>query len=268
MSATRRRDRGQEGRRTTSRDGLLAAAVVLALLAIWEAASRAGVLDPDTAPGPIAVLKAGAKLFAEQGLLRHLQVTLLYILGAFVLSLVLGVAIGVVLASSELVSRVSEGFLTFFLSIPKTVFLPLFIFATGIGASQKIWFGVFISVGVIVISTMAGIQSVDSNLVRMGRSVGISRYGMFSKIYLRSMVPILLEAARLGLILAITGVLLAEMYVSREGLGRLISTYSKTLDVAPLMAVTAIAALIGIVLNEVLRRVERRNSRWKEGVAA
>jgi ABC-type nitrate/sulfonate/bicarbonate transport system permease component len=58
------------------------------------------------------------------------------------------------------------------------------------------------------------------------------------------------------------------MYVSREGLGRLISTYSKNFDVAPLMAVIAIAALIGIVANEALRTVERRNSRWKEGYAA
>jgi ABC-type nitrate/sulfonate/bicarbonate transport system permease component len=268
MSSTRTAGRGRANARTKSRDGLKASTVVFGLLAIWEAASRFGVLDPDSAPAPTTVLAAGADLVVQQDLLRHLQVTLLYIVGAFAISMVLGVVIGVVLASSELVSRVSEGFLTFFLSIPKSVFLPLFIFMTGIGATQKIWFGVFTAVAVIVISTMAGIQSVDATLVKMARSIGISRYQMFSKVYLRSMIPILLEAARLGLILAITGVLLAEMYVSREGLGRLISTYSKTFDVAPLMAVIAIAALIGIFANEGLRRVERRNSRWKEGFAA
>jgi ABC-type nitrate/sulfonate/bicarbonate transport system permease component len=249
------------------RDSVRAFALVGVLLVVWEVAGRLGLIGAETAPPPSVVARSGAELFTQNGLAYDLGVTLTYVVVGFAITVVTGVVAGLVLGASSWVSRVSAGFLTFLLSIPKSLFLPLFILVVGIGATQKIAFGVFSSFAVMVVATMAGLQGLDDGLVRMGRSQGASRWQLFTRIYLRSMTPTLLEAARIAMVLNITGVLIAEMYVSREGLGFLISTYSQTFQVDRLMAVIAVATAIGIGFNELMRLCERRQDRWREGAS-
>jgi NitT/TauT family transport system permease protein len=200
----------------------------------------------------------------QQGLLYDFGVTLTYILTAFAISLFGGVIIGAILSASKTVTQVAEGFLTFLLSIPKSLFLPLFILIVGIGAAQKIAFGVFSSFAVIVIATIVGLAQVDQDLVRMARSQGANPTQIFFKTHLPSMTPSLLEAARIAMILNITGVLIAEMYVSREGLGFLVSSYGQNFQVAPLLVVILVVTVAGIALNEILRGLESRQERWRE----
>ncbi|MCW2793738.1 MAG: transporter permease [Nocardioides sp.] len=249
----------------STRDAQLAAGLLVVLLGTWELLARLGVLTPETAPAPSVIASAGSDLVAG-GLFFDVRITLTYVLVAFVLALVLGVGLGLLLSSWPLVAQVSVGFLTFLLSVPKSLFLPLFILVIGIGGDQKVAFGAFSSFAVVVMATMVGIASVDANLVTMARSQGARRREVFLKIYLRSMTPTLLEAARIAMILNITGVLIAEMYVSRQGLGYLVNLYGQTFQVAPLLAVIAVITVIGIALNELLRWCERRQDRWREGI--
>ncbi|WP_176522919.1 ABC transporter permease [Blastococcus aggregatus] len=241
------------------------AGLIVVPILLWEVAVRAGILQSSLAPAPSAVVTAIRGLF-EDGLLYDLRVTATYVIVAFLLALITGTVLGVVLAQSERVAQVVRGFLTFLLSIPKSLFLPLFILILGIGALQKIAFGVFSAFAVIVVATMVGISTVDQNLLQMARSQGASRAQMFVKVHLRSMAPTLLEAARIAMILNITGVLIAEMYVSREGLGFLISSYGQTFQVERLLGVIAITSLIGILFNEFLRWCDKRQNRWRGGV--
>jgi NitT/TauT family transport system permease protein len=247
-----------------SRDALYLIALVVLPLALWEAVVRTGILQSSLAPAPSAVMATMAGLF-QDGILYDLRITTTYILVAFAIAAVAGMGLGLLLGQSERVSQVAQGFLTFLLSIPKSLFLPLFILLMGIGAWQKIWFGVFSAFAVIVMSTMVGIATVDRNVLRMAISQGASRWQLFTKVYLRSMAPTLLESARIAMILNITGVLIAEMYVSREGLGYLINSYGQTFQVERLLAVIVLVSLIGIAFNELLRWCERRQNRWRQG---
>jgi ABC-type nitrate/sulfonate/bicarbonate transport system permease component len=247
------------------RDSLYLVGLIVVPLLLWEVVVRAGMLQSSLAPAPTAVVTAMGGLF-EDGLLYDLRVTTTYIVVAFLVALVAGAGLGLLLGQYERVAQVAQGFLTFLLSIPKSLFLPLFILLLGIGALQKIAFGVFSAFAVIVVATMVGISTVDRNLLQMARSQGASRGQMFVKVHLRSMGPTLLEAARIAMILNITGVLIAEMYVSREGLGFLISSYGQSFQVERLLAVITITSLIGILFNEFLRWCDRRQNRWRGGV--
>ncbi|WP_166788181.1 ABC transporter permease [Cryobacterium glaciale] len=246
------------------RERLVTAGFFVGLLLVWEVLSDVGVLNPSLAPGPRQVLGTGVMLF-EEGLLYDMRVTLTYILASFAIAVVGGVLIGALLSVSATVTQVAEGFLTFLLSIPKSLFLPLFILIVGIGAAQKIAFGVFSSFAVIVAATIVGLAQVDHDLVRMARSQGATPLQIFFKTHLPSMTPTLLEAARIAMILNITGVLIAEMYASREGLGYLVSNYGQNFQVDRLLVVIFVVTTIGIVLNEILRGLELRQERWREG---
>ena len=143
------------------------------------------------------------------------------------------------------------------------MFLPVFILAFGIGFTQKVAFGMFQAIFVLVISAIAAADSVPADLVKMARSCGAKRRELYLQIYLPAMLPVVVEGLRLGMIFNITGVLFAEMYVSRAGLGHLVAMWGMQFAMANLFAGIALAALLSIVVNEGLRWYERRVGAWR-----
>jgi ABC-type nitrate/sulfonate/bicarbonate transport system permease component len=77
------------------------------------------------------------------------------------------------------------------------------------------------------------------------------------------MLPVLLEALRISMIFNLTGVMLAEMYASREGLGHLIANWGENFMMRQLLAGVLMVAIIAIAFNELVRWVETRCSHWR-----
>ena len=97
----------------------------------------------------------------------------------------------------------------------------------------------------------------------MARSYGATRRQLYVEIYLPAMLPILLEGLRLGMIFNITGVLFAEMYASRAGLGHLVALWGMRFEMVNLFAGIALASILAILINETLRHYENKLSRWR-----
>ena len=77
------------------------------------------------------------------------------------------------------------------------------------------------------------------------------------------MLPVIDEGLRLGMIFNITGVLFAEMYVSRAGLGHLVSNWGMSFEMVKLFAGILLAAVLSIAVNETLRWYEKRIGAWR-----
>jgi NitT/TauT family transport system permease protein len=77
------------------------------------------------------------------------------------------------------------------------------------------------------------------------------------------MLPVLLEALRLAMIFNFTGVILAEMYASRNGLGHLISDWGENFMLRQLLAGVLLVSAIAIAFNESIRWVEKRCGHWR-----
>jgi len=83
------------------------------------------------------------------------------------------------------------------------------------------------------------------------------------RVYLPSMLPVLLEALRISMIFNLTGVILAEMYASRDGIGHQIATWGENFQMKQLLAGVVMIAVIAITFNELVRWVETRCSHWR-----
>ena len=83
------------------------------------------------------------------------------------------------------------------------------------------------------------------------------------RVYLPSMLPVLLEALRISMIFNLTGVILAEMYASRDGIGHQIATWGENFQMKQLLAGVIMIAVIAITFNELVRWVETRCSHWR-----
>ena len=134
-------------------------------IAMWEAAGRAGLLNPLFAPSPSKVWAALADLFADGRIWPHLQATFSAALGGLALGIVVGVLLGVAAALIPLVAELLEPVMSVLNAIPRVILAPLFVIWLGIGLASKIALS-FILVAVLIFFTVyTGIRQVDRKLV-------------------------------------------------------------------------------------------------------
>src|SRR5579871_245512 len=238
-------------------------AIVVALLALWEALSRLGIVNPRLLPSASDTLGALADLLQRGSVRSDLAVTATEVLAAFALAVPAGGLIGFLIAENRYFAEVAKPLLFFAFSIPKSIFLPMFILVFGVGFSQKVGFGFFSTIFIVIMSTTTAVESVKLEYLTVARSYGATRAQTAWRVYLPSMLPVLLEALRISMIFNLTGVILAEMYASRDGIGHQIATWGENFQMKQLLAGVVMVAVIAIAFNEIIRWVETRCSHWR-----
>lgn len=243
---------------------LIVAAAILALFALWEGLARLGLVDPSLAPAPSVVAAALVRLAGRPEVLASLGVTAWEVAAAFLLATPLGLGLGFLLAEVPALGALFRPLVNFLFGVPKSIFLPVFILVFGVSIPQKIAFGVFTTIFVLIVGGIAAVQSVPPELITVSRAYGASRAQIAREIYLPAMAPILLESARLGMVFNITAVLLCEIYGARDGIGYRIAAWGENLQMPQLYAALVLVAAAAVAVNEALRAVESRLGAWRE----
>ncbi|HTI55094.1 MAG TPA: ABC transporter permease subunit [Verrucomicrobiae bacterium] len=243
---------------------LIVAAVVLGLFALWEALVRAGRLDASLAPAPSTVVESLIRLAGRPEVRASLGVTAWEVLAAFLVALPVGLLLGFLLAEVPILGSLFRPLVNFLFGVPKSIFLPVFILVFGVSIPQKIAFGVFTTIFVLITGGIAAVQSVPRELITVSRVYGASRGQIIREIYLPAMAPILLESARLAMVFNITAVLLCEIYGARDGIGYRIAAWGENLQMPQLYAALVIVAAAAVAVNEGLRAVESRLGAWRQ----
>jgi NitT/TauT family transport system permease protein len=248
-----------------ARLGLAAARllIVAAFFVAWEIVARTGAVNPRLLPPASDVFATLVDLLRRPKVQSDLLVTGAEVLTAFAISVPLGALVGLFVAENRYWGEVLKPLLFFVFSIPKSIFLPMFILAFGIGFAQKVGFGFFSTIFIVIMSTTAAVESVRADHVTVARSYGATRAQIVGRVYLPSMLPVLLEALRIAMIFNFTGVILAEMYASREGIGHQISTWGENFQIRPLLAGVLLVAGLAILFNEAVRWAETRCAHWR-----
>ena len=244
---------------------LIVAAAILALFALWEGLARLGLVDPSLAPAPSVVAAALVRLAGRPEVLASLGVTAWEVAAAFLLATPLGLGLGFLLAEVPALGALFRPLVNFLFGVPKSIFLPVFILVFGVSIPQKIAFGVFTTIFVLIVGGIAAVQSVPRELITVSRVYGATRAQVIREIYLPAMAPILLESARLAMVFNITAVLLCEIYGARDGIGYRIAAWGENLQMPQLYAALVLVAVAAVAVNEALRLVETRLGAWRQG---
>lgn len=237
--------------------------IVVAIFALWEFLSRAGLVNPRFLPSASDTLVTLYDLLQRQSVHNDLMVTGLEVLVAFVIAVPIAALIGFLIAENRYFSEVAKPLLFFAFSIPKSIFLPMFILVFGVGFSQKVGFGFFSTIFIVIMSVTAAVESVKTDYITVARSYGATTGQVAFRVYLPSMLPVLLETVRISMIFNLTGVMLAEMYASRDGIGHQIASWGENFQMRQLMAGIIMVAVIAMAFNELVRCVESRCSHWR-----
>jgi NitT/TauT family transport system permease protein len=237
------------------------AAIVLVLASLWEASGRLHWVDPDLLPPLSRIFEMLGRLLQDHRFRADIAVTVSECLTAFVIVVPLGLATGFVLGESPRLYRLFSPALQLLMTIPKSIFLPVFILLFGIDFSQKVIFAVVLAYFIVVPTGIAAVQSIQPGLITMASAFGATRSQIYLRLYLRSAMPLILSGVRLGLIFSMHGIIFAEMYASSEGIGRSILNWGESFDMVRLFAAVILVLIVTVVLNESLQAIESLSRR-------
>jgi len=235
---------------------------ILAGLAIWEFFSRVVIDNALFLAAPTQILGALVKLTETGELQHHLWISGIEFVVGYVIASVLGIALGVAMAGSVTVKQVMQPWVSGIYATPTIALAPLFILWLGIGIWSKVIVVVTLVIFSVSINTEAGLRQTSDRLIEMLRSFGASRQQIFWKLSLPSATPFVLAGLKLGIGRGLIGVVVAELFGSRAGLGRLISQSADSFNMPELFAGVVVLAFAGIVMTAGFSWLEGKLVPW------
>ena len=207
-----------------------------ALVLLWEAASRAGLIDPFYAPPPSTVAATLVELFASGAIWEHIAATFSAALLGLAGGLVIGVVLGFAAATIPPFADVLEPVMILLNAIPRVILAPLFIIWFGIGIGSKVALSLVLVAVLIFFAVFSGIREVDTRLVERVRTLGGGRSTLLREVYLPSVTAWVMGSLKVAVGFAFTGAVVGEFVASSRGLGYLLSFAQSTYNAAQTLA--------------------------------
>ena len=235
---------------------------VIAVLALFEVLPRIGVLARDHFP-PIS--QTLGTLFEQLGA-ESFWVAVGNTLEGWALGLgiaaALAIPLGIVIGSSRLLYRASRGLIEFLRPIPSVALIPLAILIYGTGLQSKVFLAAFASFWQVIVATLYGVQDVDPVATDTARSFGFSRRQRLFRITLPSAVPYIATGLRIASAVSLILTVTAELVIGAAGLGRSINIARSGGNEELMYALIIATGVLGLALNALFVRVERRVLHW------
>ena len=239
----------------------VAGIAVLAL--IWELFPRVGLLDSYFIPPLHVVLQAWWELVTSGELLRHLKASLLRSGAGFLLATTLAIPLGAAIAWYRPVRECFQPVLEVFRNTAALALLPVFTLILGLGETSKIAIVTYACFFPILLSTITGVATVDTQLLRSAKVLGLSAVATFRKVVFPAAIPTIFTGIRISGASAILVLIAAELVGANAGLGFLISYAQFNFLIPKMYAAILTTSALGLAVNYGLVGLERRFSRWR-----
>jgi NitT/TauT family transport system permease protein len=235
---------------------------VLATLA-WEILCRVSRISPALLPPPSAVWTV---LSENYGILfEHAWPTTIETVVSFGLATVLGVALAVAITFAAWVREALYPNIVMFQLIPKIALAPLFIVWLGVGSQSCIVVAIFIAFFPVVVSTASGLVSAKPEVLLLCRSLTASEWQMFRLARFPYAMPFVFAGMKVGVTMAMIGVIVGEFITAQAGLGYIIMFASSAGETATVLAAIVLLCVIGLVLFGLVAIAEAAMQRWYGG---
>lgn len=229
------------------------------ILILWQLASTA--LRTDALPGPFSVL--GSFATAMRGpLMAHFLTSGLRVVLSLALALVCAVPLGIYMGRSRKIDRLLSPFVYLTYPVPKIAFLPLVLLLFGIGDLSKVFLISFILFFQILVTTRDAAREIPRAHILSMRSLGANKRQKAVHLVIPAVLPKILTSLRIGIGTAIAVLFFVESFATNNGLGFYILDAWSRLDYQEMYAGIVGMGLLGVVLYEVVERLDRTLCKW------
>ncbi len=235
--------------------------IVLALLVAWELVPRTGIIPELFLPSLSSTLTV---LVADRWIYAHaLLVTLYEVALAMLIACGCGILFGALVGGIAHLRNLLLPVFSSLYAVPIVILYPVFTAWFGIGSESKIAFAGIYGFFPVMLSTAAGIQTIDPQYLLAARSMGATWAQQITRVIIPASIPTVLAGLRLGGALTIIGVVVAEMLTSAAGIGYIVTRNRTILDSARVFGGIVLILVLSIAFDALARWVERRTLSWQ-----
>ncbi|HEU5325970.1 MAG TPA: ABC transporter permease [Candidatus Limnocylindria bacterium] len=248
-----------EGRRPWQRM-VLPVLLLVAIVVVWELASRFTDVPAYILPAPTAIVERLVRSFPL--LWEHSVVTLTEIGIGFALGVALGLGLAIPIAYSAVVRNTLYPLIVASQAVPKIAIAPLLVLWLGFDLWPKIVVTALMVFFPVTVTAAEGFSSVDRNLLDLLRSVHANQAQIFFKVRFPHALPQIFAGLKIGITLAVVGAVVGEWVGADAGLGYLLVYANTLLDSTLLFASLILLIVIGVVLFLIVGVIERLLLPW------
>lgn len=235
--------------------------VLVAVWWVWSAQSESIYFPPLS-----TILAEFWKVWIFAGVVEYLLPTLATFAIGYAIAILVGIAGGVLLASSNGMYRFFSPLLEFLRALPAIAIVPAFISALGIDMTMRISVVAFASVWPVLLNTIDGVRGVDSTVKDTARVFRVGGRERLLRVTLPGASPQIFAGVRVGLALSLIVVIVTEMVVSAEGVGAFARAAQYSFDLPGMWTAILLMGVVGFLLNKSFDLLERRVLKWHLGM--
>ena len=235
--------------------------MLVVLLLLWELVPKTGLLPELFLPALSSTLKVLAHDWRIYG--AAMLVTLYEVAFAMLIACGGGIAAGALVGG---LARLRDLLLPVFSSlyaVPIVILYPVFTAWFGVGSESKIAFAGIYAFFPVMLSTAAGIRTIDPHFLVAARSMGATLTQQITRVIIPASLPTVFSGLRLGGALAIIGVVVSEMLTAAAGIGYLVTLNRTILDSPRVFAALLMILILSVAYYMLARAIERRMVVWQ-----
>lgn len=251
---------------------LISVGAVLAFVVVWWVVAELEIWRPLFVPPPqdvwdqlirTSTTHDGQVGYAGEYLWEHLWSSMLRLFQGLALGVIIGVPLGLALGSSRTIAAILHPGVTVIRSLPPLAYFSLLIIWFGIDETPKLVLLVIAAMPPIIVSTVAGIESVHKDYINGARSLGAGRWALVRFVLFPASLPEIFTGIRLGVGVAYTSVVAAETVNGVPGLGGMIRDAQRYNQTDLVILGILVLGLTGLLLEALLTWLQRRASPWR-----
>ncbi len=226
-----------------ARQAFIVLGVVVFVLLAWEGIARAQNIPPFFLPKPSDIAQRFVVAWSDGTLPRHIAVTWSEALVAFALAFLFSSALGYALAKSPLLEKIVSPFIVASQSLPIFAIAPFVLIILGNGFWSNALMGALVAFFPMLVSMIAALRNISAEQRALMYSCAATIGQIFTKLEVPATLPYLFGSVRVGITLAVIGVLVVELFWADRGLGFLLNFARGTFD-TPLLFASILALIL------------------------
>jgi NitT/TauT family transport system permease protein len=230
--------------------------LLVVMLLFWEVLHR--IAGETALPAPVPTMSYLMHNVATARFLSNSATTLVEFTFALMLAYSLGLAIGVWMGAHRLSGEVGEPILVALYSLPKITLYPVILLIFGLGISGKVTFGALHGILPVALLTMGAIRAIPHVYLRAARTLRLTPWQTIATVLIPATLPEVFTGLRIGFTVTLLGVLLGEMFASKQGLGAMLMNAMQLAQSQEMMAVAIILFTFAVLANAALLWIEHR----------
>ena len=168
----------------------------------------------------------------------------------------------------QLLDTMTDWSIQIFRSIPPIALIPLALLFLGIGDKPAIALIFLAGTWPLLINTIFGVRTIERTLIKVARAARASEFLVMKDIILPASLPAIFTGLRLAVGGGWLTVVTAEMIAVKSGLGYMILNAQLTFRSDLIIAGIVVIGAIGLLADQLVRRVRAHVCRWQEGLTA